>query len=71
MIVAQFIKDYSVLVRIVREFPVRAEPGTDPGKFVFNSRLFQDFPFGLSLEPLQAYFAPYLIIASPPVSSVW
>ena len=36
-----------------------------------SGRLSRDFPFGLSLEPLQAYFAPHLNIASPPVSIAW
>ena len=29
----------------------------------FTISLNRDFPFGLSLEPLQAYFAPHLNIA--------
>ena len=32
----------------------------------FTISLNRDFPFGLSLEPLQAYFAPHLNIARPP-----
>jgi hypothetical protein len=27
----------------------------------------RDFPFGLSLEPLQAYFGPHFNIAPPPL----
>ena len=45
---------------------IQEAPGFMHAAGSFTISLNRDFPFGLSLEPLQAYFAPHLNIARPP-----